>query len=64
MNSSRRTQVQIIMCTMSFFSECRYANGGKFKEGIADFEKALTVKHSHKNARNYLVETQVAYGEE
>ena len=28
-----------------------------------DFEKALTLKHTHRNARNYLVQTQVAYGE-
>ena len=29
-----------------------------------DFERALTVNHAHANARKYLVETQVAYGEE
>lgn len=42
---------------------CRFANDGKYKQGIADFEKALTLKHTHRNARNYLVQTQVAYGE-
>lgn len=41
----------------------RFANDGKFKDGIADFEKALTLKCTHRNARNYLVQTQVAYGE-
>lgn len=40
------------------------ATTGKYKEGIADFRKALTIKNTHKNARNYFVETQVVYGKE
>ncbi len=43
---------------------CRYANDGQFKEAIHDFEKALTLNHTHRNARTYLVETQVVYGRE
>ena len=38
------------------------ATTGQYKEGIADFRKALSLKSSHRNARNYLVETQVVYG--
>ncbi|XP_064382794.1 tetratricopeptide repeat protein 14-like isoform X6 [Halichondria panicea] len=41
-----------------------YANDGQFKEAIHDFEKALTLNHTHRNARTYLVETQVVYGRE
>ena len=35
---------------------------GKYKEAIADFLKALSLKSSHRNARKYLVETQVVFG--
>lgn len=42
----------------------RFANNGKYRQAIANFEAALTLKHTHKNARKYLVETQVAYGQE
>jgi tetratricopeptide (TPR) repeat protein len=38
------------------------ATTGKYAEGIADFRKALSLKSTHRNARNYLVETQVVYG--
>ena len=41
-----------------------FANNGRYQEGIVDFERALTIKHTHSNARKYLVETQIAYGEE
>lgn len=40
-----------------------FANSGKYQEGIVDFEKALTIRHTHSNARKYLVETQMAYGD-
>lgn len=57
----------IIHCSRTFDNVAQYhrrfANDGKYREGIADFEKALTLKHTHRNARNYLVQTQVAYGE-
>ena len=43
---------------------CRLSNGGRYSEAIVDFEKALTINHAHRNARKYLVETQVAYGKE
>ncbi len=43
---------------------CRYANDGTYKAAVRDFEKALTINHTHRNARKYLVETQVAYGKE
>ena len=42
----------------------RFATTGKYKEGIADFQKALSIKSTHKNARNYLVETEVVLGKE
>jgi tetratricopeptide (TPR) repeat protein len=38
------------------------ATTGLFRDGIADFRKALSLNASHKNARNYLLETQVVYG--
>ena len=38
------------------------ATTGLFKDGIADFRKARSLNASHKNARNYLLETQVVYG--
>ena len=41
-----------------------YANAGKYREAISDFEAALTVNTSHRNAKNYLVETHVAYGQQ
>lgn len=40
------------------------ANNGRYREGIVNFERALTIKHTHANARKYLVETQIAHGEE
>ena len=40
------------------------ATTGKYREGLADFEKALSIKSTHRNARNYFVETQVVYGKE
>ena len=49
---------------LTFLSALRLANGGKYSDAIVDFEAALTINHTHKNARKYLVETQVAYGEE
>lgn len=45
-------------------SPMRYANDGHYKDAIKDFEKALTINHTHRNARKYLVETQVALGKE
>lgn len=47
-----------------WFLYYRSANAGKYSEAIADFETALTINHTHKNAHRYLVETQIAYGEE
>ena len=49
---------------MLCFNSFSFANNGKYQEGIVDFERALTINHTHVNARKYLVETQVAYGEE
>lgn len=46
------------------FCSCRSANAGKYSEAIVDFEAALTINHTHKNARKYLVDAQVSYGEE
>lgn len=43
---------------------CRFATTGKYKEGITDFQKALSIKNTHRNARKYLTETQVAYAQE
>jgi tetratricopeptide (TPR) repeat protein len=40
-----------------------YANHGLYDKGIADFESALTINHTHSNAKKYLVETQSAYGQ-
>jgi hypothetical protein len=40
------------------------ATTGKYREGLADFEKALSIKSNHRNARNYFVETQVVFGRE
>ena len=40
------------------------ATTGQYKDGTADFRKALSLKNTHKNARNYLVETLVVYGKE
>ena len=41
----------------------RKANEGQYAEAIKDFETALTLNHSHANAKKYLVETQTAQGE-
>ncbi|KAL5471477.1 hypothetical protein EMCRGX_G029597 [Ephydatia muelleri] len=41
-----------------------YANSGHYEQALKDFQSALTIKQSHKNARRYLVETQTAYGQE
>ena len=40
------------------------ATTGHYLDAITDFRKALSLKSSHKNACNYLVETQVVYGKE
>ena len=37
---------------------------GKYREGIADFRSALSIKNTHRNARNYFVEIQVVLGKE
>ena len=34
------------------------------KKAITDFESALTINHTHSNAKKYLVETQTAYSRE
>ena len=41
-----------------------FANSERYKQAITNFETALTLKRTHRNARKYLVETQVAYGQE
>jgi len=40
------------------------ANKGNYKKAIDDFEKALTINNHHSNAKNYLAETQAAYGKQ
>jgi len=41
-----------------------FANSERYKQAITDFEAVLTLKRMHRNTRKYLVETQVAYGQE
>ena len=50
--------VKLLCCVVD-----RFANKGRLREAIADFEAALCINHAHRNAKKYLVETQIALGQ-